>query len=96
MAGLARAAERKKQEEAAARAAPATKGVVVIGGDSRIVMEFNNDSLFAYYLLEIVNTARTRVDIGGPLRIELPREAVGVRLYREASRGCRSRSTARA
>ena len=80
VAGLARAAERKKQEEAAALAAPATKGIVTLGGDSRIVLEFNNDSLFAFYLLEIVNTARTRVDIGGPLRIELPDEASGVRI----------------
>jgi hypothetical protein len=72
VAGLARAAERKKQEEAAAAAAPPTKGVVVLGGDSRIVLEFSNDSLFAFYLLDIVNNARTRVDIGGPLVIDLP------------------------
>ena len=84
VAGLARAAERKKQEEAAALAAPATKGVVVLGGDSRIVFEFNNDSLFAFYLLEIVNTARTRVDIGGPFELQLPPEAVGAQI-REGS-----------
>jgi len=84
VAGLAKAAERKKQEEAAALAAPAIKGVVSLGSDSRIVMEFNNDTLFAFYLLDIVNTARTRVDIGGPLRIELPREASGTRI-REGS-----------
>jgi hypothetical protein len=87
VAGLAKAAERKKLEEAAERAAPPTKGVVVLGGDSRIVMEFNNDSLFAYYLLDIVNTARSRVDIGGPLRLELPPEAAGVRLYTGATEG---------
>ena len=72
VAGIERAAERKKQEEAAAAAAPATKGVVVFGGDSRIVLEFSNDTLFAFYLLDIVNSARTRVDIGGPLVIDLP------------------------
>ena len=75
VAGIARAAERKKREDAAALAEPPTKGVVVIGGDSRIVMEFNNDTLFAFYLLEIVNSARTRVDAGGPLQIELPEGA---------------------
>src|SRR5678816_2653426 len=84
VAGLAKAAERKKQEEAAALAAPATKGVVSLGGDTRIVMEFNNDTLFAFYLLEIENTARTRVDIGGPLKIELPPEAAAARI-REGS-----------
>jgi hypothetical protein len=81
VAGLARAAERKKQEEATALAAPPTKGVVVFGGDSRIVMEFQEDTLWTYYLLEIVNSARTRVDVGGPLRIDLPAEASGARLF---------------
>lgn len=84
VAGLAKAAERKKQEEAAAAAAPPVKGVVAFGGDSRIVMEFNSDALFAFYLLDIVNTARTRVDIGGPLQFDLPEDAVGARL-REGS-----------
>jgi hypothetical protein len=84
IAGLARAAERKKQEEAAALAAPPTKGAVVLGANTRILMEFNNDALFAFYVLEIVNTARTRVDIGGPLRIQLPDEAVNPQI-REGS-----------
>jgi len=84
VAGIAQAAERKKKEEAAALAAPPVKGIVVLGGQSRIVMEFNNDSLFAFYLLEIVNTARTRVDTGGPLVIELPDDAVGTQI-REGS-----------
>jgi hypothetical protein len=84
VAGLARAGERKKQEEAAELAAPVAKGVVSLGADTRIVMEFNDDTLFAFYLLEIVNTARTRVDTGGPLQIELPPEAAGARI-REGS-----------
>jgi hypothetical protein len=85
VAGIAKAAERKKQEEARALAAPATKGVVVLGDDSRILMEFQDDTLWAYYVLEIVNSARTRVDIGGPLRIELPPEAAGVHLEEQGS-----------
>jgi hypothetical protein len=80
VAGIERAAERRRQEEAAAAAAPPTKGTVVIGGDSRIVMEFSNDSLFAFYILEIVNNARTRVDIGGPLVIDLPESIAGATL----------------
>jgi hypothetical protein len=84
VAGLARAAERKKQEEAAAAAAPAVKGAVVLGGDTRIVMEFDHDTLFGFYLLEIVNNARTRVDTGGPIIIDLPKGAAGARL-REGS-----------
>lgn len=85
VAGLARAAERRKQEEAAAAAAPATKGVVTLGGDSRIVMEYSNDSLFAFYLLDIVNNARTRVDIGGPLVIDLPSDIGSAQLMEGSS-----------
>lgn len=85
VAGIAQAAERRKQEEAEAAAAPPTKGVVVLGGDTRIVMEFNNDSLFAFYLLDIVNNARTRVDIGGPLVFDLPDIASGASLMEGSS-----------
>jgi hypothetical protein len=85
VAGLQQAAERRKKEEAEAAAAPPTKGVVVLGGDSRIVTEFNNDSLFAFYLLEIVNGARTRVDIGGPLVIDLPEGISGAQLMEGSS-----------
>jgi hypothetical protein len=77
VAGIAKAAERKKQEEAAALAEPPTKGIVVIGGDSRVLIQFNNDAMDVYYILEIVNSARTRVDIGGPLVITLPPGASG-------------------
>ncbi len=87
VAGLAGAAERRKREEAAALAAAPTKGVVVLGENSRIVMEFDQDVLWTYYLLEIVNSARTRVDIGGPLRIELPPEAAGATLYQGSTEG---------
>ncbi len=86
VAGIAKAAERKKQEEAAALAAPVVKGAVAIGGDSRIVMEFNNDTLFAFYILDIVNSARTRVDIGGPLTIVLPEQAAGTQIREGSSR----------
>jgi hypothetical protein len=77
VAGIAKAAERKKQEEAAAAAEPATKGIVVFGGNSRVLMQFNNDALDVYYILEIVNSARTRVDTGGPIVIQLPPRATG-------------------
>lgn len=75
VAGMARAEARKKLEAEQAAAAPAVKGVVVLGENSRIIMEFNNDALTAFYVLEIVNTARTRVDVGAPIVIELPEAA---------------------
>ena len=77
VAGIAKAAERKKQEEAAAAAEPPTKGIVIFGGNTRVLMQFNNDALDVYYILEIVNSARTRVDFGAPLVIELPPGANG-------------------
>ena len=77
VAGIAKAAERKKQEEAAAAAEPPTKGIVVFGNNSRVLLQFNNDALDVYYVLEIVNSARTRVDTGGPLVIDLPPRAAG-------------------
>jgi hypothetical protein len=77
VAGLAQAAERKKAEEAKELAAPPTKGVVVIGGNSRILMQFQNDNLQVYYVLDVINNARSRVDIGGPLVFDLPRGAGG-------------------
>jgi hypothetical protein len=72
VAGMARAEARKKLEAEQAAAAPAVKGVVVLGENSRIILEFNNDALTAFYVLEIVNTARTRVDVGAPIVLELP------------------------
>jgi hypothetical protein len=77
VAGIAQAAERKKNEEAEAAAAPPVKGAVVLGGNSRIIFEFPDDLMRVYYMLEIVNNARTRVDIGGPLIIDLPEGAAG-------------------
>lgn len=72
VAGIARAAERRKQEEASELAAPAVKGVVVFGGNTRIVTEFQDDTLRVFYQLDIINSARSRVDIGGPLILDLP------------------------
>jgi hypothetical protein len=48
VAGIAKAAERRQQEEAAAAAEPAAKGIVVFGGNSRVLMQFNNDALDVY------------------------------------------------
>jgi hypothetical protein len=77
VAGIAKAAERKKQEEAVAAAGPAVKGIVVFGGNTRVLMQFRDDSLEVYYVLEILNTARARVDIGGPLTLDFPLGALG-------------------
>ena len=77
VAGLKQAAERRRKQEEAEAAAPPVKGSVVLGGDTRVLMEFRDDQLQVFYLLEIVNNARNRVDIGGPLVIQLPTGAGG-------------------
>src|SRR4051812_35840887 len=73
VAGIKEAAARKQQEDAAAAAAPPVKGVVVFNPNSRVMLEFRDDSLNVFYVLEILNNARARVDIGGPLIIDLPK-----------------------
>lgn len=85
VAGIAKATERKKQEEAAAAASPPVKGTVVLGPNSRVLMEFRDDALDVFYVLEIINSARARVDIGGPLTIELPTEAQGASVLEGSS-----------
>jgi hypothetical protein len=85
VAGLKDAAARKEQEASAAAAAPAVPGVVVIGPNSRLLMEFRDDALQMFYVLDIVNNARTRVDIGGPLIIDLPEGAGGAAVLEGSS-----------
>jgi hypothetical protein len=80
IAGLQNARARREKEEADAASAPAVKGSVVFGSDSRFVFEFQNDALSVFYLLDVVNTARTRVDTGGPLIVDLPSGAGAARV----------------
>ena len=77
VAGLKEAAARKAKEAAEAEAAPPVPGVVVFGPNSRVMMEFRDDNLQVFYVLDVVNNARTRVDIGGPLILDLPSGAAG-------------------
>jgi hypothetical protein len=77
VAGIATAAARDKAAAEAAANEPARPGVVEIGPESRIVIEFQDDTLTVFYLLEIVNNARTPIDTGGPLQFELPSGAAG-------------------
>lgn len=77
VAGLGRAAERRAREAEEAAKAPPVRGAVVLGGNSRVLMQFEDDVLQVFYVLEIVNNARHRVDPGGPLVIELPAGATG-------------------
>jgi hypothetical protein len=85
IAGIKEASERRAREKAAEEAAPPVKGTVVFGENSRTMLEFRDDELTVYYILEIVNTARNRVDIGGPLVLDLPSGAKSVTLLEGSS-----------
>lgn len=77
VAGLAKAAAAEKLAADAAAKEPARKGVVEFGGETRFILEFQDDRLQVFYLFEVMNNARTPIDIGGPLQIDLPPGAAG-------------------
>jgi hypothetical protein len=85
IAGIATAAAREKAAAEAAAREPARPGVVELGPESRVVVEFQDDTLTVFYLLEIVNNARTPIDIGGPLLIELPTGVSGPSIMQGSS-----------
>ena len=70
------AAKRAAEDQQLAKG-PAQKGTVVFGPESRVLFEMREDRLTGYYLFDIQNSSRTPVDIGGPLMLDLPREARG-------------------
>lgn len=85
VAGLKEAAARREKEAAAEAAAPPVRGSVVFGPNSRVLMEFRDDTLQVFYVLDILNNARSRVDIGGPLIIDLPSGAAGATVLEGSS-----------
>ena len=71
------AIEKKAAEDRKLAEGPAVRGSVVIGGDSRFVIEVGDDALNVFNLLQIVNTAKRPVQTDGPLVFQLPVGAVG-------------------
>ena len=66
--------------------APAARGTVVLGEESRIVAEFTLDRLNLYYMMSVMNSASAPVDLGGPLTFELPQGARGVSMMEDATK----------
>lgn len=66
--------------------APAVPGAVSFGPESRIVAEFVQDRLNVYYLFDVINPAQTPVDLGGPIIIDLPREARGASALQDSTK----------
>lgn len=77
VAGIANAEAREQAAREEAAQQPARPGLVVFGGESRVILEFQDDTLQVFYLLDIVNNARTPIDIGEPMYIVLPEGASG-------------------
>ena len=85
ISGIAAAAAKEKSEAEAAAKMPARPGVVEIGPESRIIIEYQDDNLTVFYLLEVINNARTPIDTGGPLLIRLPTGAAGAAVMQGSS-----------
>jgi hypothetical protein len=78
-------AEKRAAEDAKLAAGPAVKGTVVLGPESRVVAQLSDDRLNVFYVLDVLNTARTPVDTGAPLIIDLPSGARGASLAEGSS-----------
>ena len=76
----ARAAEDQKLA-----AGPAVRGTVVLGPNTRVVVEPGDEVVTMFYVLDIVNSARVPVDLGGPLQLDLPSGARGAGIMEGSS-----------
>ncbi len=70
---------------AAAGGAAPVVGAVTFGGDSRIAIEFDDDSLSVYYLLDIVNNGTAAVAPRQPVTFDLPADAASATLLEGSS-----------
>jgi hypothetical protein len=72
--------EKRAQEDRQLAQGPAAPGVVVLGEQSRFVLEMGDEALNVFNILQIVNTARTPVQTAAPLVFDLPPNAGGAGL----------------
>jgi len=76
------ATDKEKAARAAAEAAaPAIPGQVVLGGETRIVVEPGDATVRVYYLIDILNNARAPVKPTQPFDFELPKGALGASFF---------------
>lgn len=74
------ATEKRAADDRALAKGPAIAGVVVLGDQSRFVLEIGDEALNVFNILQIVNTARQPVKTARPLVFDLPKAAVGAGL----------------
>jgi hypothetical protein len=69
--------EKRAEEDRRLAQSAAVPGSVVLGQDSRFVIEVGDEGLNVFNILQITNTARTPVQTAAPLVFELPEGATG-------------------
>jgi len=74
------ATEAKAAEDRKLAEEPPLTGTVVLGDQSRFVIELGDDTLNVFNIMQIVNTAKRRVQTQAPLVFDLPKDAVGAGL----------------
>jgi hypothetical protein len=66
-------------------AVPATTGTVVIGRQSRIVLQPREEAVDVYYLLELTNSSSGPVNTAMPFRFDMPADAKGCGIMQGSS-----------
>jgi len=80
------ATDKEKEKRALEEAkAPAVEGQVVLGGESRIVIEPGDDRVAVYYLLDISNTSRVPVNPTVPFEFDMPPGSTGATVLQGSS-----------
>lgn len=78
-------AAKRAEEDKKLAAGPAVPGTVVLGPNTRIMVEPGDEVVTLFYVLDIVNSARSPVDLGGPLQLDLPQGARGAGIMEGSS-----------
>ncbi len=81
------AAEQKAAADRKLSAGPAVPGIVILGEQSRFVIEVGDDALNVFSLLQIVNTAKRPVQTDGPVVFQLPDGAAGAGMLEGSTPG---------
>jgi hypothetical protein len=80
------ATDKEKEAKASSAArAPAVTGDVVLGDQSRVIIEPGEETVSVYYLLTITNAARTPVNPSSPFVFDMPAGASGTTVLEGSS-----------
>jgi hypothetical protein len=83
----------REARKAADAAAPPVAGEVSIGGDSRIVVEGDDDVVRVFYLLDIVNSSSNRVNPPVNFMFDTPTEAQGTTIMEGSTKQATATAT---